>query len=453
MSAARSITYLRPLGGIVAILTLLALAATPAFAQEGESGGPPSKQVRKPLEKLWSEYPLNPSPTTTDPRISRESKQTGTPQAETPIGASERSPAQDDGAPLEWVLVFVGAIAVVLAAASVPAVRRGLVPAPALSLPVRSPRPRHRGRLTRDLRRMPRRREGGLPMDHFVRRLLGKRDDNGDGAAVKRAAPEADSASIDHAKFLPYSLQPRSDAVSSEADKPAERSGPAAADESEVAVDARAVADAGDYTQVGEQVAAVLTSARQAADELLTAARADAERMLAQAEGRAEETVSAASREAEGLRREAGQLRSEAESYAEETRASADEYTDTARRLAEGERAKTIADAEERAREIQADAERRAQAIGAEALQRHQVLVREVGRSEERVHDLLAVFRGITSELEALVTTETEAPVDAEAPADTEVPVDAAMDDVLMPERVKRSDAKSDVAAGRAASR
>jgi hypothetical protein len=292
-----------------------------------------------------------------------------------------------------------------------------------------------------------------LPIDHGVGRSGGKRGENRKAAAVERAAPALAPGSSDHAILTPYPVRSRSRAVSSEAEKPAERSDQEAADESEVAVDAgaeaHAIGDAGDYAQVGEHVAAVLTSARQAAAELLAAARADAQRRHAEAQQKAEDTVDAARREADRLLDEAARIHSEAEAQSEETRASAEAYTEAARLLAEDERAKTLADAEESARAIRAEAERHAREIGTDALQRHEALVRDVGRSEERLQDLLTVFRAMTSELEALVKTEAE----SETVAEVEAPNRAPIDDALTPQRATRTDANSDVAAGGAASR
>jgi hypothetical protein len=448
MAAARSHRYVRALGGIVAMLTLLALAATPAFAQNNRG---PSKQVRKPLEKLWSEYPLDPFATRTVPPANREPAQTGTTPAGTPVRASEPSPAEDDGAPVGWIVLFGATAAAMLAAAAVWVLRPGLVHVPTLKLPVRPPRPRHRGRFS-DLRRMPQRREGGIPMYQFVRRLLGKDDENREGAGGERAASGAEPGSIDHAIFTPYFVQSRSDAVSSEADKPAESSDREAAADGNEAVAAGGeahVGDGGDYTQLGEHVAAVLTSAREAADELLAAARADAERIRTDADERAKQMVSAAGLEADGMRGDAARIRSEAEAYSDERRASAEAHAEAARRVAEDERAKQLADAEQGAHAIRAEAERRVREIASEAVQRHEALVRDIGRSEERVEELLTVFRAMTSQLEAVVKAE----ADIEPPADVEAPVGEALDDALTPERATRRDERTDVVAGGPASR
>ena len=333
---------------------------------------------------------------------------------------------------MEWIPLLLVAAAAILVVLALPIARRRLVPASIPQLHVDLPRP-----LNRDPRRPLRwRRKGGLPMDNFVRRLLRTRGEDSERAREANASG-AERPSIDPAKFAPYAVRPRSEAVSPERDQSAGSGEPEARDEGEVVTepDGAAVADeARAYAQVGERVTAVLTSAQAAAEEILSSARADAERTLAEAAERADQTVTIASRRADAMRRDAESARSEAKAYGDETRSSADRYTEEGRKRADAAAAEKLAEAEERAQAIRAAAQRRARHIESEAAKRHDTLLREVERTEGRIQDLLKVFRGMTTQLEALLATET---------------ADDALEDALKPKRAAAASADSDVAAAR----
>jgi hypothetical protein len=160
------------------------------------------------------------------------------------------------------------------------------------------------------------------------------------------------------------------------------------------------------YAQVGEQVAAVLASAQQAADEIRATAEEDAERIRAELEEKAAATRAVADRAVQEARRESETLRTEAEEYSRETREAADRYVAETRQLVEDEAAERRAETEQQAREIRGAAEERARELETEGLQRQKTLIEEAGRSEARLQQLLDVFHGMTSQLEELVRAE-----------------------------------------------
>lgn len=164
------------------------------------------------------------------------------------------------------------------------------------------------------------------------------------------------------------------------------------------------------YSEVGEQVTAVLTSAQQAAEQIRQSARQEAELIRAEANEEAAATVAEATLEAEQRRRESDELRAEADRYSEETRRAADRYVEQTRRESQEEAARRRADVDQQVREIRLAAERRAKDLETEAHERQEALVLEAERSEARLQQLLGVFRGMTSQLEDLVRPEQAEP-------------------------------------------
>jgi len=132
--------------------------------------------------------------------------------------------------------------------------------------------------------------------------------------------------------------------------------------------------DAVAYQQVGEHVTAVLSSAQQAADRLRVSATEEAER-----------------------------IRDEGEDYAAKTRAAADAYVDEGPATAETEAGEIISEAEQRAHALREAAQKEAVEAQRDAVERRKSLVEEAERSEERLRNLLDVFRAITQRLETLV--------------------------------------------------
>ena len=135
------------------------------------------------------------------------------------------------------------------------------------------------------------------------------------------------------------------------------------------------------YEHLGEHVTTVLSSADEAAKRLHASATKEAER-----------------------------IRAEAEDYARKTRAAADAYAEQRREGAETQASAITADAEKRAREVRNAAEEQATDIQRDAVRRREALLQESERSEERLRNLLKVFRAMTERLENLVSTPGEAP-------------------------------------------
>jgi hypothetical protein len=140
------------------------------------------------------------------------------------------------------------------------------------------------------------------------------------------------------------------------------------------------------FSELGEHVASVLETARQAAERI-------------EAEGR---------RKAEELEAEAAQARSEAAEAADEIRARADAYAEEKRR-----------EADEAAAEIVARAERAATDRARAADERHQALSASVERTEERLRRLVTGLRELAGRLDVLVASDgaAEREPDRSAPA------------------------------------
>jgi vacuolar-type H+-ATPase subunit E/Vma4 len=146
------------------------------------------------------------------------------------------------------------------------------------------------------------------------------------------------------------------------------------------------------YEHLGEHVTTVLSSADEAAKRLQASATREAER-----------------------------IRGEAEDYARKTRAAADAYAEQRREGAETQASAITADAEKRAREVRTAAEEQATDIQRDAVRRREALLQESEWSEERLRNLLKVFRAMTERLENLVSTPGEASASGVDEPDTSV--------------------------------
>ena len=141
--------------------------------------------------------------------------------------------------------------------------------------------------------------------------------------------------------------------------------------------------------EIGEQVAAILASAKQAAHRLHEAARREAEQMRNEANEQAAAALERANAESESVREESEQLRADARKEAE----------------------RVLAEAKREAEVIERTAKKRSQELANEAVERRKALVREAERSETRLQQVLDVFRAMTSQLEELLEAgRTEAP-------------------------------------------
>jgi hypothetical protein len=167
--------------------------------------------------------------------------------------------------------------------------------------------------------------------------------------------------------------------------------------------------------EVGDQVATILASAKQAAQQLQSSAREDAERTRGEAKREAAERLQAVERELAGKREESAKLRTEADAYGKRTREGADRYAAETRRRVDEESRKRRKEAEREANEIRAAAKEQAEALSSEGVRRQQALAAETQRSEARLEQLLGVFRALTAQLEDLLGDNRATPSSAES--------------------------------------
>jgi hypothetical protein len=387
---------------VAACALLLCLSATPALAQdEPGRGARTAKDASSPVERLWT----------------------------APLSASAARVEEADGFPIGPVtLVFVG-VAIALFGV--------------LALSALTPTPQRGYHRQRVAVQFPRLGSGGSRMVAPRRRLrrAGWRGDEDDGETSRAPSkPTSGGSALGEDMFVPQSQQARSDRMSNQPEQARPESG--VPDESEVVVHEPADSDtATDYTQVGEEVMAVLASAQQAADHLLRSAREEADRVRSDAQEEVAASRTEALSETARVQRESQRLRLEVETYGKETRDAADEYGAETRAAAEHQAERRLAEAEERAQAIVAEAERRARDVAQGEVRRREVEVRRqealaagAKRYEERLENLLQVFRGMATQLEDLIHTNQDAK-DQEEEYDAEAPADDALDEALRPER------------------
>lgn len=258
---------------------------------------------------------------------------------------------------------------------------------------------------------------------HRFPRLGGEQHD--DGSEVVDAAAETAGQERRKDMFTPHSMrgQERNETVH-QARNPTSQSGsdtnkaPAEGERTEV----------GRAEQVGEQVAAVLVSAEQAAEQIRESARQDAERIRAEAKDEVAAALSATKLEAERGRRETDKLRSDADAYNKQTREAADRHVTEMREKFDKEVARTRAEVDEQVRGIRRAAELRAKDLETEARERQKTLLQQVARAEARLEQLLGIFRGMTLQLEDLVSAESAGRSgDAEEKTSVAEPLDEAL--------------------------
>jgi hypothetical protein len=222
------------------------------------------------------------------------------------------------------------------------------------------------------------------------------------GSHVPRAAAAETAGPVGRKDiFTPQSMrgQERNETVN-QARNPASQSG---RDTDKVPVEGERT-EVGRAEQVGEQVAAVLVSAEQAAEQIRESARQDAERIRAEAKDQVAATLSETKLEAERGRRESEKLRADADAYNKKTREAADRYVTEMREKIDKEIARTRTEVDEQVRGIRRAAELRAKDLETEARARQTTLLQQVERAEARLEQLLGIFRGMTLQLEGLVS-------------------------------------------------
>lgn len=174
--------------------------------------------------------------------------------------------------------------------------------------------------------------------------------------------------------------------------------------------------DAGrSYVRVGEEVTAVLSAAEHAAVQIRKAAVEEAK-----------ETRLAADKNAAATLAEAHTARAEADAYEKETRAAADKYAEATRRKADNDAAGKLAQAEQQAQRVVMDAQKKADDLVADAARRRDALTERTADIEGRIESMLGSFRGVTSELEAMLSVRRSS-----ATKGGERPSDESLDDAL----------------------
>lgn len=183
-----------------------------------------------------------------------------------------------------------------------------------------------------------------------------------------------------------------------------------------------------DAATVGEEVAAILKSAQDAAASIRRTAEEEADRVRREAEAAAASEIAEARRLAEAERTEASRLREGAETGAEEARAAAAKFAEQRRAEAESEAAGIISRAQARLETADSEVEQRVREATAAERQRIEALKVNAERYEKRLESILVVFRGMTSQLESLLHGGTTEESDAVEPSDD------ALEDALWPE-------------------
>jgi hypothetical protein len=403
---------------------LQAIVAAPVLAETDRGRNAPQADPTR----LWSEFPVKPR------------EQALSPPKPNPVASAARStrttaPAASAAPQSSFPLALISGVALMLAilAAVLVAVSLGLRPVWAPGVVWRLPRPHERLSGARWPRlRSSRLSEGRLAVNNLMQGLVhfaGKRHhDQRKTASTSEAAGSATRIDM----FTPYSMAGRGGSeILNQFRTPRPQSGE---DTASVETKSDERTEVGqpeeNYAQVGEQVAAVLTSAEQAVNQIRESALREAERLRAETSDKAAATLSEAKLEAERRRRESEKLRADADTYSRGTRAAADRYLAETRLKIDEEAAQRRADVDKQVRAIRLAAEQKAKDVEAEIRQRQRTLVQEIERSEARVQQLLGIFRGMTAQLERLVSA---GPADE---AEREASVDEPLDEALKPWRL-----------------
>ena len=146
------------------------------------------------------------------------------------------------------------------------------------------------------------------------------------------------------------------------------------------------------FAELGQHVATVLATAREAAEKIEGDARSEAAAVLERAKAEAAETLSDARDKAAELESETNEKRSAAIAAAEDIRSRADAYAEKKRQEADEAMSEALARAERQARD-------RARA----AEERQQELDSNVERTEERLRKLVTGLRELAGRLDVLV--------------------------------------------------
>jgi cell division septum initiation protein DivIVA len=151
--------------------------------------------------------------------------------------------------------------------------------------------------------------------------------------------------------------------------------------------------EAGDgFAELGQHVATVLATAREAAAKIEEDARREAAQVLERAKAEAAKTLTDAREKVTEMEAEAAEKRSAAFATAEDVRTRADAYAEQKRQ-----------EADEAVAEANARAERQARERARAAEERQQALDSHVERTEERLRKLVTGLRELAGRLDVLV--------------------------------------------------
>ena len=148
----------------------------------------------------------------------------------------------------------------------------------------------------------------------------------------------------------------------------------------------------GGFAELGQHVATVLATAREAAEKIESDARREAAQLLERAQAEAAETLSDARDKAAQIEAETNEKRSAAIAASEDIRSRADAYAEQKRQEADEATAEALARAERQARDRARAAEERQQALDS-----------HVERTEERLRKLVTGLRELAGRLDVLV--------------------------------------------------
>ena len=146
------------------------------------------------------------------------------------------------------------------------------------------------------------------------------------------------------------------------------------------------------FAELGQHVATVLATAREAAERIEGDARREAALVLERARAEATETLSQARDKAAEIEAETAEKRSAAIAASEDIRTRAEAYAEQKRQAADEAAAEVIARAERQARDRTRAAEERQQALDS-----------NVERTEERLRKLVTGLRELAGRLDVLV--------------------------------------------------
>lgn len=295
------------------------MVASPALATDSGKRPPP----KDPIERLWSEYPLNPPVRTPQPPVPNAS---GNPAAGADTSAPRsKSPPSSDTAGRAFPIWGASLAAAALALLLILAVRLRF------STLQRSP-----------LRVV--RAGGGTTMSQFVRRLLGGRPSKPlvGNPAVATGESEGDPTVDRLQRYLVKGSEVMTD-------EPRSPSGDANPQEDPALADAS-------YHQLGERVTAILNAAEEAAKDIRRLAKEEADRTREEAHQTAAAQMEQAQRRLETERRALEDLRGELDRRSRELDEEADAYREQKRREAETQAAEIRRAAEEAAKQAQGNA-------------------------------------------------------------------------------------------------